>query len=83
MTLLSVLTIPDFSKPFVVETDASNKGLDAVLLQEERPMGFFSQGLSDKAQNKSVYDWELMAVVMAVQKWRHYLMGRHFVIHIN
>lgn len=33
--------------------------------------------------NKSVYEKGLMAVVLAIQKWRHYLLGRHFVVHTN
>lgn len=43
-------------------------------------MAYFSKGLSLAARWKSVYERELLAIVLAIQKWRHYLLGRHFVI---
>ena len=50
LTSLPVLAVLDFSQTFIVETDASNKGLGAVLLQEGRPIAFLSQTLSNRAQ---------------------------------
>ena len=73
MTLPLVLIVLDFSKPFMVETDGSSKGRGVALLQEEKPMAFLSQELSDRVQNKSMYERESMAMVMTIQKWKHYL----------
>lgn len=75
-----MLALPDFSKEFIIETDASGEGIQAVLVQDTNPIAFFSQGLFDRNKALSVYGRELLAVVAAVQKWRLYLLGRSFVI---
>jgi len=77
------LALPDFSKPFVLETDASDVRIGVVLMQGGRPLAFISQPLSPKHQGQSTYDKELLAVLIAVEKWRCYLEGNQFVIKID
>lgn len=80
MMMVPILAQPDFSLLFTIETDASDFGLGTVLSQNGRPIAYFSQTLSSRAQANSIYERELMAVVLAVQKWRHYLLGNKFTV---
>ncbi|XP_070030647.1 uncharacterized mitochondrial protein AtMg00860-like [Nicotiana sylvestris] len=67
-----VLALPDFSIPFMVEVEASGVGEGAVLMQNHRAIAFISQALSHKHLGKSTYKKELIALLIAVDKWRHF-----------
>jgi hypothetical protein len=75
-----VLKLPDFTIPFVLETDACKSGLGAVLMQEGRPIAFFSQCLGPKTDAMSVYEKEALAILHALKKWRHYFLGNQVII---
>lgn len=75
-----VLALPDMTKVFVIETDASAKGLGAVLMQDNHPIAFISKALSIRQQALSVYEKELLAIIMAVKQWHHLLIIKHFII---
>lgn len=72
--------MPDFNKPFIVETDASKHGIGAVLMQDKHPLAYISRSLGPRWQKLSVYEKELLAIVFAVQKWEQYLMNSHFIV---
>lgn len=84
-----VLAYPDFGRPFVLEVDASLKGLGACLIQEDaegrkHPVAYASRGLrgvESKYPNYSSFKIELLALKWAVvDKFRDYLMGMHFTV---
>ena len=75
-----VLSIVDPNEPFVLETDASGEAIGAVLLQRGRPVAFESKKLDRAQRNYSAYERELLAIIHALKKWRHYLYGATFEV---
>ncbi|ESK83158.1 hypothetical protein Moror_14995 [Moniliophthora roreri MCA 2997] len=78
-----VLRLPDPTRAFIIETDASKWASGGVLQQEGpdgelHPCGYISHAFDATERNYEIYDRELFAIVRALQTWRHYLMeGPH------
>ena len=81
LTHAPLLQLPDFNKTFELECDASGIGLGGVLLQEGKPIAYFSEKLSGPVLNYSTYDKELYALVRTLETWQHYLWPKEFIIH--
>jgi len=75
-----VLGLPDFAAPFIVETDACDAGIGAVLIQHDKPLAFLSKALGPSHCQLSIYEKEFLALIMAVEKWRPYLQLQEFLI---
>lgn len=75
-----ILKFPDFEKPFVVTTDASDYAIGAVLSQDGHPICYVSRTLNNHERNYSVTDKEFLAIVYSVTYFRPYLYGNRFKI---
>lgn len=84
LTSDTLLQYPDFSKEFVLTTDASKEALGAVLSQGDigmdKPIAYASRTLNNAERNYSTTEQELLAIVWAVKQFRPYLWGRRFKI---
>ncbi|XP_064629350.1 uncharacterized protein K02A2.6-like [Lineus longissimus] len=70
----------DPKKPSVLQTDASLRGLGAVLMQDEKPVCYASRTLSETEQNYSNIERELLGVVWSLERFNHYVYGKHVIV---
>lgn len=79
-----ILSQPDFSEPFVIQSDASDTGIGGILSQTldgaERVIAYASRSLSKSERNFSVTERECLAVIFCIEKFRPYIEGVHFTV---
>ena len=80
-----ILRSPDFTQPFILQTDASDRGVGAVLSQlddeeQEHPIAYFSKKLLPREERYSTVEKECLAIKLGVHAFRIYLLGRPFTI---
>ncbi|KAL0368374.1 UNVERIFIED_CONTAM: hypothetical protein Scaly_1056300 [Sesamum calycinum] len=73
------LAMPDFSQPFVVETDACGRGIGVVLMQRGRPITYLRKALALKNLGLSAYEKKFLALLLA-QKWVTKLLGLSYEV---
>jgi hypothetical protein len=89
LTSQPVLALPRAKGQFRLEADSSNYAVGAVLSQKQdnkwHPIAYFSKSLSETQWNYEIYDKEMLAIMLALKEWRHYLIGadESFEIHAD
>jgi hypothetical protein len=78
-----VLALPDFSRPSVMEIDANDSGIGAVLMQDQHPLAYLIRALGPCLRGLSTYEKESLAILLAVVRWRPYLRQSPFMICID
>ena len=80
MVTTPVLGLPDFTSPFIVETDACDNGIGAVLIQHDKPLAFLSKALGPTHKHLFIYEKDFLALIMDMERWRPYLQLQEFLI---
>jgi hypothetical protein len=88
VTSTPVLILPDVGQPYRVEADGSGVATGAVLSQLSRsddkwhPIAFLSKSLNEVERNYEIHDTEMLAIIRALEEWRHYLEGAQHPVEI-
>ncbi|CAK5268475.1 unnamed protein product, partial [Mycena citricolor] len=88
VTSTPVLQLPDASRSYCLKADSSDFATGAVILQQSpmddkwHPVAFFSKSLNEVQRNYEIHDKEMLAIVRALEEWRHFLKGTKHPVEI-
>jgi len=78
-----VLALPNLKQPFKAETNASGYAIGAVITQHGHLVAYHNETLSDTVRKYPTYDKEMYSIVQAYRQWKHYILGKEMIIHIE
>jgi hypothetical protein len=79
----TLLAFPDFEKEFHVYTNASNKQLGAVIMQEGKPLVFYNRKLNSAQTCYTTGEQELLSIVETLKEFRDILLGQQVIVHTD
>ena len=79
----TLLTYPDFNKPFEIHTDASKLQLGACISQDGKPIAFYSRKLNPAQTRYTTTERELLSIVETLKEFRNILLGQQIIVHTD
>ena len=83
MSRETLLSFPDFSKEFHIYADASDYQLGSVIMQNGKPLAFYSRKLTDAQRNYTTGEQELLSIVETLKEFRNILLGQKLIVHTD
>ena len=79
----ALLSYPNFNKEFHVFTDASDYQLGAVIMQNDKPLAFYTRKMNQAQQKYTTGEQELLSIIETLKSFENILMGQYIVVHTN
>ena len=79
----TLLAYPDFSKDFHIYTDSSDYQLGTVIMQDDRPLAFYSRKLNSAQKRYTTGEQELLSIVETLKEFKNILLGQKLIVHTD